>query len=77
MTICFQFVARAWYSLSSQHVSRKRAWNWTGAFSALVMIIGLAAWSTEASAYERYKNVAEDPGSNCSACHGDFTDGTS
>jgi hypothetical protein len=28
-------------------------------------------------AYERYKNDAEDPDSNCSLCHGDFTDGTS
>ena len=24
-------------------------------------------------AYQRYKNNGEDPGSNCSACHGDFT----
>jgi hypothetical protein len=27
--------------------------------------------------FDRYKNDAGDAGSNCSACHGDFTDGTS
>ena len=32
--------------------------------------INLLLFSNQAMAYERYKNNAEDPGSNCSACHG-------
>jgi hypothetical protein len=45
------------------------------ALSALLCIVFLCA--TPVSAYPRYYNDAEDPGSNCSQCHGAFTDSTS
>lgn len=42
---------------------------------AMLLIILIA--SNSGFAYERYKNDAEDDGSNCSACHGGFKDDTS
>jgi hypothetical protein len=45
------------------------------AAGAFILASGLAIRSSQA--FERYKNDNEDPGSNCSMCHGDFTDGTS
>lgn len=46
-----------------------------------VAIIGVGAaiflLAGPSEAYERYKNVARDDGSNCSQCHGDFPSGTS
>jgi hypothetical protein len=42
----------------------------------VVFYLGFIALNSS-FAYERYKNDAETDGSNCSECHGDFTDGTS
>ena len=44
---------------------------------SLVTINVILLMSEQAIAYSRYKNDAEDPGSNCSACHGDFTSSVS
>jgi hypothetical protein len=41
------------------------------------LVVLVLAAASSSLAYERYKNDAEDAGSNCSLCHGDFTDGTS
>ena len=46
-------------------------------FCPVIAILVAALMGTNADAYTRYKNNAGDPGSNCSACHGDFTDATS
>jgi hypothetical protein len=46
-------------------------------FCTIIAIAASGLMVTNADAYPRYKNDAEDPGSNCSQCHGDFTDGTS
>ena len=46
-------------------------------FLASVLAIGLALSLSQSDAYERYKNDAGQSGSNCSACHSDFTDGSS
>ncbi len=48
---------------------------WTIRAGVVLLIIVLAGHSS--FAYERYKNDAEDDGSNCSLCHGDFDGSTS
>ena len=56
---------------SSLKIKPLRIWP-AGAVLLLFFIVG-----TSSFAFERYKNDAEDDGSNCSECHGNFTDATS
>jgi hypothetical protein len=66
-----QFVLRGGYCISSQQVARKQAWNRTGVLSVLVMIVGLAVWSTEANAYEQYHpSDSTNTPDGCYQCHG-------
>jgi hypothetical protein len=51
-----------------------------GAISLFALLAGalvFAALATDAVAYDRYKDADGTAGTNCAACHGDFTDGTS
>jgi hypothetical protein len=43
----------------------------------IVAALGFALLATQAIGYDRYKDANETPGSNCSACHGDFNGPTS
>jgi hypothetical protein len=43
----------------------------------IMTVAALALLVPDADAYDRYKDAFGTPGSNCSACHGDFTSGES
>jgi hypothetical protein len=47
-------------------------WSKFEVIAISLFAINLLLFSDQAMAYERYKNDLKQPGSNCSACHGDF-----
>jgi hypothetical protein len=48
-----------------------------GTLPALIALILIFLNCSPSEGYTRYKNDAEDPGSNCSQCHSNFTDAVS
>ncbi len=76
MNTAYQSAVRAEHTHSSEQKSSIRSLATTGRLLALLAVAILCSWTTEATAYDRYKNEATGAG-NCSTCHGDFTDGVS
>jgi VCBS repeat-containing protein len=71
MTTQFRVALHGGSSISTRQVAHKQAWNWSGVLSMLVMLAGLAVWSTEASAYEQYHpSDSTNTPDGCYQCHG-------
>jgi hypothetical protein len=56
-----------------RRVSARVRWNTFEILAISLLMINVILFSSPAKAYQRYKNDAEQTGSNCSECHGHFT----